>query len=75
MSKEIHFKITHGKVDLSAASNKGSVDFQTGSIAANQLIGELNGRFGKQLNDRPTIVIPFENESNAEEFKNFFSTF
>lgn len=35
------------------------------------MIAELNGRFGKQLDNRPTFVIPFETEASAEDFKEF----
>ena len=75
MSKQIHIKATHGKVDPATAPNRGTIDFQTGSAAANQLIAELSGKLGKQLENRPTIVIPFETEASAEDFKNFINGF
>lgn len=63
MSKEIHFKLTHGQVDKATAPNRGSFDFQTGTAAADKLIAELSAKYGKELDNRPTIVVGFENES------------
>lgn len=73
MSKQIHIKATHGVVDPITAPNRGSIEFQTGKQAADKLIAELNGRFGQALNDRLTVVVPFESEDAAEAFKTFLT--
>jgi hypothetical protein len=75
MSKEIHFKVKQGIVDSQSAPNRGSIDVTTGAAAASQLAAELSGRYGEELNDRPTIVIPFDSESAAEDFKSLLETF
>jgi len=71
MSKEIHLKVTHGNVDPLTAPNRGTFEFATGKSASDKLTAELNGKFGESFEDRPLIVIPFESEDSAENFKTF----
>ena len=75
MHKQIHIKATHGKVDPLSAPNRGSFEFATGTHAAQNLVAELNGKFGEGFENRPVIVIPFETADHAEQFKIFAENF
>jgi hypothetical protein len=63
MSKEIHCKILNGEVDAESAPNRGVVNIITGEEAVSAMVGELQERFEKELNDRPTLVLKFSKES------------
>ncbi len=68
MSKTIHIKVRNGDVSLENAPNTGSVEIETSAEAVSTLAAELNGKYGLDFLDRPSIVIPFSTEDEAEAF-------
>ncbi len=62
-------KARHGTVNEDTAPNKAKVELTTGASAVTQMVAELNGKYGMELNDRPTLVISFNSEDAAEEVK------
>jgi hypothetical protein len=68
MPKTIHLNIKNGDVSLENAPNTGSVEIQMGAEHVDRMNAELTSKVGFEVNDRATMIIPFESEEAAEAF-------
>ena len=67
--KEVDIRFQFGEFKNATPGYQGKLTISTGAHKANQIWGELQGRFGEDYDSKPVIVLDSE---NAEDLKSFF---
>lgn len=70
--KEVDIRFQFGDFVNPTPGYHGKITISTGAHEANQVWGELQGRFGEDFDSKPVVVLDSE---NAEDLKGFFEGF